>query len=33
VRIGPFTDRAEAAAKLQTLKSHGYKPVIATDRD
>src|SRR2546422_878046 len=22
VRIGPFTDRAEAAAKLQTLKSH-----------
>ena len=33
VRIGPFTDRAEAAAKLQTLQSHGYKPVIATDRD
>ena len=33
VRIGPFTDRAEAAAKLEALKSHGYKPVIATDRD
>jgi len=33
VRIGPFTDRAEAAAKLRDLQTHGYKPVIATDRD
>jgi phospholipid transport system substrate-binding protein len=33
VRIGPFTDRAEAAAKLRDLQAHGYKPIIATDRD
>jgi len=33
VRIGPFTDRAEAAAKLRDLQTHGYKPFIATDRD
>ena len=33
VRVGPFTDRAEAAAKLRDLQAHGYKPVIATERD
>ena len=33
VRIGPFTDRAEAVAKLRDLQAHGYKPIIATDRD
>jgi phospholipid transport system substrate-binding protein len=33
VRVGPFTDRAEATAKLRDLQTHGYKPVIATDRD
>lgn len=31
VRIGPFADRAEAALKLRSLESRGYKPFIAED--
>ena len=32
VRVGPFSDRAEAAAKLRELRTQGYNPSIAEER-
>jgi len=31
VRVGPFTSRADAQAKLHELVTRGYTPFIATD--
>ena len=31
VRVGPFTSRADAQAKLHELITRGYTPFIATD--
>jgi phospholipid transport system substrate-binding protein len=31
VRVGPFTVRAEAAARLRELKARGYQPFLAVD--
>ena len=33
VRVGPFSDRAEAASNLRRLQARGYKPFIAEERD
>jgi len=33
VRVGPFADRWEAAAKLREMEVRGYKPFIAAERD
>jgi len=33
VRIGPFADRAAAAARLRELEARGYRPFIAEDRE
>jgi phospholipid transport system substrate-binding protein len=33
VRVGPFSDRAEAAAKLRELQARGYRPFIAEAHD
>ena len=32
VRVGPFADRAEAAAKLRELATSGYRPFLAVER-
>ena len=32
VRVGPFADRAEAAAKLRELETSGYRPFLAVER-
>jgi phospholipid transport system substrate-binding protein len=31
VRVGPFKERAEAAARLRELKARGYQPFLATN--
>ncbi len=33
VRVGPFADRWEAAAKLREIEARGYKPFIAAERE
>lgn len=33
VRVGPFSDRAQAASSLRELQALGYKPFIAEERD
>jgi cell division septation protein DedD len=33
VRVGPFADRWEAAAKLREMEARGYKPFIAAERE
>lgn len=33
VRVGPFSDRAEALSKLLDLRAKGYKPFIAEERE
>ena len=33
VRVGPFSDRSEAAAKLREMQARGYKPFIAAESD
>jgi phospholipid transport system substrate-binding protein len=33
VRVGPFADRWEAAAKLREMEALGYKPFIAAERE
>ena len=33
VRVGPFADRREAAAKLREMEARGYKPFIAAERE
>jgi SPOR domain len=33
VRVGPFADRWEAAAKLREMETLGYKPFIAAERE
>lgn len=33
VRVGPFSDRAQAASRLRDLEALGYKPFIAMERD
>jgi cell division septation protein DedD len=33
VRVGPFSERAEAASNLRDLQALGYKPFIAEERD
>ena len=33
VRVGPFADRREAAAKLRAIEARGYKPFIAAERE
>jgi cell division septation protein DedD len=33
VRVGPFADRWEAAAKLREMEAQGYKPFIAAERE
>ena len=33
VRVGPFADRSEAAAKLREMEARGYKPFIAAERE
>ena len=33
VRVGPFSDRAEALSKLLELRTKGYKPFIAEERE
>ena len=33
VRVGPFADRWEAAAKLRAMEAQGYKPFIAAERE
>ena len=32
VRVGPFADQAEAAAKLRELQTSGYRPFLAVER-
>jgi len=32
VRVGPFPDQAEAAAKLRELQTSGYRPFLAVER-
>src|SRR5437867_10124237 len=32
VRVGPFADQAEAAAKLRELETSGYRPFLAVER-
>ena len=32
VRVGPFTDQAEATAKLRELETSGYRPFLAVER-
>ena len=33
VRVGPFADRSEAAAKLREMEARGYKPFIAAESE
>jgi len=33
VRVGPFSDRAEAASRLRDLQTKGYQPLIAHELD
>mgnify|MGYP001564741167 FL=1 len=33
VRVGPFSDRAEALSKLLELRAKGYKPFIIEERE
>jgi len=33
VRVGPFADRAGAAAKVRELSARGYRPIIAEEHD
>ena len=33
VRVGPFADRSEAAAKVREMEARGYKPFIAAESE